>query len=68
MLKIGSGEILFFNKKKDLGMIEGENNKLYFFNPHSIKDAIISEGVKVTFSIKDGLTDGHLTAYNIRIA
>lgn len=64
---VNFGQVLFFNPAKKFGMIKSnsQNEELYFFTENDIKNAIIDSEDIVTFSVRKGLVDGKLSAFNI---
>ncbi len=62
------GEITFINRKKQIGMIHGEDKKVYYFRKGDYKDDL-EEQEKVVFTERNGLIQTSNTLYfaeNIR--
>lgn len=61
------GDVNFYNKKKGLGVIVGNDGRLFFFHKLEAQDRDFQEGDQVTFLVKEGQVRGKLTAYNVKI-
>ncbi len=62
------GEIAFFNRKKEIGMIHAENKKSYYFKKGDYEE-VLEEDEKVIFKERESIVESNHKIYfakNIR--
>jgi len=69
-ISLNAGHVVFFNGKKNLGMVASEDEEEFYFHREDLKQ-IITEGMNVTFEARESVvqgigTDKRLFAKNIR--